>query len=103
MLTKSDRSHSSTRTPTTCKASSVPIHLTQVLHARPGTYGYSNNNPNSDASSHGDSSLAVVVRSEDAWVLEGTVYLKHMSVTMATSQGTSETYHRPVSAVLLAV
>jgi hypothetical protein len=71
-------------------------------YAGPGAYGYSNDDPNGDASSHGDSSLAVVVRGEDAWVLEGTVYLRHMSVTMAASQGTRQTYRRPVSAVLLA-
>jgi hypothetical protein len=39
-----------------------------------GAYGYSNDDANGDASCNRNSSLAVVVRGEEGWILDGTIY-----------------------------
>jgi hypothetical protein len=45
-------------------------------------YGYGDDDPNSNTGCYSDCSLAVVVRSEETWVLEGSINFRHVSASL---------------------
>jgi hypothetical protein len=81
----------------------VSVTVLTCLVGGDGAYGYGDNDTDGDACSYSNSSLSIVVRSEETRILESPIDCEGggaLELSCHYDTLTGRTYHRPKSAVL---